>query len=132
MKRFFILKFRQFTPIILILPFIVYYDYQMIYLATKPAKGIILLANLWLNASSIFCINLFFRFGASSNNKKNLIFSCYAILQMIGILFYSLSIPNIIFNPAGCIMLIFIAYVISEMIIDNTLIIIKTIQSKFL
>jgi hypothetical protein len=122
-------RHQQIISILLVLAIMCFYDYQMIYLVTKPATGILLLAHVWMNASSICGLNLFLRFGGSSQQKRDAIFGIYLIMVMMGLIIYVLSIPAIIYNPMGIIMLVSIIYVTTEMFIDNLLQLLKKIKS---
>jgi hypothetical protein len=122
-------RHQQIISILLVLAIMCFYDYQMIYLVTKPATGILLLAHVWMNASSICGLNLFLRFGGSSQQKRDAIFGIYLIMVMMGLIIYLLSIPAIIYNPMGIIMLVSIIYVTTEMFIDNLLQLLKKIKS---
>jgi len=122
-------RHQQIISILLVLAIMCFYDYQMIYLVTKPATGILLIAHVWMNASSICGLNLFLRFGGSSQQKRDAIFGIYLIMVMMGLIIYLLSIPAIIYNPIGIVMLVSIIYVTTQMFIDNLLQLLKKIKS---
>ncbi len=109
-----------------------YYDYQMIYLVTKQATGLLLLAHIWINISSILCANLFFRFGGTTQQKRDSIFGLYMTMIMTGLIIYLLSIPAITSNPMGCIMFVVLTYLITEMLINNLLNLSKNFQTFFI
>ncbi len=112
-------KYQQIIFIFLVLIFPCYYDYQMIYSVAKPAAGILLLAHLWINVSSIFFVNLLFRFGGDTQQKRDAIFYWYFFFVMTGVFIYILSIPAFFSNPMGCITFVVVVYIIAEMLIDN-------------
>jgi hypothetical protein len=111
-------KLRQISALLIVICFACYYNYQTIYLAAKPAAGILLAAHLWINGCSIVCANLFLRFGGTSQQKRKVLFEWYISLVLIGLLIYLVSIPAIFSNAIGCLLFVALVYITTELLTD--------------
>jgi len=123
-------KFQQISSLLIVICFACYYDYQLIYSVAKPATGILLAANLWINGCCIIFANLFLRFGGTTQQKRDVLFKWYISLVLIGLLIYLVSIPAFFSNAMGCLFFVALIYISTELLIDLLINNINLLQQK--